>query len=95
MKYELNIYGADDAIIKTYGTNIVPWAIYIKAADMEESIKDCSAKEQLEAVGELLKEVFVGLTDQELLRADGADVMNTFVQIVSGGQKINGKQSKN
>lgn len=94
-KYELNIYGANDEIVKSYGTNIVPWAIYIKAAEMEDTLKNMSAKEQMNAVGELLKEVFVGLTNEELMHADGMDVMNTFAQIVSGGQKINGGNSKN
>lgn len=49
----------------------------------------------MEAVGEILKAVFHELTDAELLCADGTDVMNTFMQIVSGGQKIKGTKSKN
>lgn len=89
-KYELPIYGKDDEIIKTYATNIVPWAIFIKAAEMEETLKNLSAKEQMNAVGDILKDVFVGLNDADLMRADGLDVMNTFAQIVNGGQKING-----
>lgn len=45
-KYELPIYGNNDEIVKTHATNIVPWAVFIQAADLEESIKNKSAKEQ-------------------------------------------------
>lgn len=95
-KYELPIYGANDEIEKEYKTNICPWAVYIEAADIAETLKDKTPREQLEAVGNILKSVFVGLTNEELLRADGGDVMNTFKQIVSGGQNVKGgNTSKN
>lgn len=94
-KYELPIYGENDEVTKMHETNICPWAVYIQAADMQEQLKGKSAREQMDAVGEILKAVFPALTDAELLRADGADVMNTFQQIVSGGQKIKGGNSKN
>ena len=94
-KFELPIYGEDDAIIKTYATNICPWAVYIQAADMQERFTDKSASEQMAAVGEILKAVFHNLTDDELLCADAMDVMNTFKQIVQGGQNIKGGNSKN
>ncbi|MBO5841450.1 MAG: hypothetical protein J6R46_00470 [Clostridia bacterium] len=94
-KYELPIYGDNDEVTKMHETNICPWGVYIQAADMQEQLKDKSAREQMDAVGEILKAVFPALTDAELLHADGADVMNTFQQIVSGGQKIKGSNSKN
>lgn len=95
-KYELPIYGADDELVKNYTTNHVSWAVYIKAADMETELKDKPASEMFKMVGEILKEVFIGLTDEELMKADGADVLNTFTQVVSGGQKIkSGNNSKN
>lgn len=94
-KYELPIYGKNDEIVKMHEANICPWAVYIQAADMQEQLKDKSARDQMDAVGNILKSVFPELTNDELLHADGADVMNTFVQIVSGGQKIKGGNSKN
>lgn len=94
-KYELPIYGENDAIVKQYETNICPWGVYIEAADIQETLKEKTAREQLDAVGYILKSVFVGLTDEELRHADGGDVMNTFKQIVSGGQTVKGGASKN
>lgn len=94
-KFELSIYGDDEEIIKTHTANIVPWSVFLEAAELEETLKDKSAKDQMKAVGEILKSVFHSLTDEELSRADGNDVMNTFIQIVAGGQKIKGGKAKN
>jgi len=89
-KYELPIYGENDAVVKEYKTNICPWGVYIEAADMYESLQQKSPREQLEATGTILKAIFSGLTDEELRHADGLDVINTFQQIVVGGQRIKG-----
>lgn len=94
-KYELPIYGENDEVTKMHETNICPWAVYIQAADLQDELKDKPAREQMKAVGDVLKSVFHELTDEELLRADGMDVMNTFMQIVTGGQNIKGGNSKN
>ena len=94
-KYELPIYGDNDEIVKEYKTNVCPWGVYIEAADISETLKEKSPKQQLEAVGYILKSVFAGLTDEELRHADGGDVMNTFLQITSGGQSVKNGNSKN
>lgn len=95
-KYELPIYGENDEIVKEYTSNICPWAVYIEAAEMQETLKEKTVREQMDAVGKILKAVFHGLTDAELLCADGGDVLNTFMQIVKGGQNIKGgNNSKN
>lgn len=94
-KYELNIYGENDEIVKQYSTNICSWGVFIQAAEMSETLNEKSAFEQISAVGEILKAVFRGLTSEDLKCADASDVMNTFNQIVSGGQKIKGANSKN
>ena len=94
-KYELAIYGENDEVVKMHETNVCPWAVYIEAADLQEKLKDKTAREQMEAVGDILKSVFTGLTSEELMRADGMDVMNTFQQIVTGGQNIKGGAAKN
>lgn len=94
-KYELPIYGKNDEIVKTHATNVCPWAVFIQAAEMNENLEDKNPKEQMQAVSDILKAVFIELTDDELLHADVSDVMNTFKQIVSGGQSIKGGNSKN
>jgi hypothetical protein len=94
-KYELPIYGENDAVVKEYKTNVCPWAVYIEAVEIAEKQKENSPREQLEAIGAILKSVFVGLTDDELRHADTGDVVNTFTQITRGGQTIKSGASKN
>lgn len=88
-RFELNIYGEDDAIVKGYGTNIIPWGVFIRAASLQDGFEEKSAFEQMRAVGDLLKCVFTGLTDEELEHASSDDVMNVFTQIINSGNKIN------
>lgn len=95
MKYELPIYGANDEVINRHATNICPFEVYIRAAELREGLANMKAAEQLKAVGELLKSMFPELTDKELARADAGDVFNTFMQIVNGGQKIKVGNGKN
>lgn len=94
-KYELPIYGDNDEIETTYTANIVKWGIFIQAAELQDEIQKKSFKDQVQEIGNILKAVFKELTDEDLTRADVGDVMNTFTQIVSGGQKIKGGNGKN
>lgn len=88
MKYSLNIYGQNDTIVKIYETNIVPWGVFVKAAALQDELKDKSMIQQLECVGELLQSIFVGLSREELYQADAGDVMNVFAQIVRNSNNI-------
>lgn len=94
-RFELPIYGKDDEVIKLHEANRCPWGVYIQAADMQERLKSANAREQMDAVGEILKGVFPDLTDEDLFCADAGDVINTFTQIVNGGQQIKGGAGKN
>lgn len=87
-RYELKIYGKDDEVVNEYGTNILPWNAFIRAASIQSELKGKKMPEQLALVGEMIKTVFVGLTDEELAHADGGDVMNLFMQICNSGDKI-------
>ena len=90
MDFTLNIYGKDDEIIKTYSTAHVRWGIFADAIKLQEEIKDKSAEAQLEAVGRFIKNIFIGLTDEELQLADAFDVFNTFRMIVNKAKSISG-----
>lgn len=94
-KYELKIYGKDDAVVKEYATNICPFGVFIEAADLNETLKNKSAKEQIMAIGNILKQVFAELTDDDLRHADTGDVFSTFTQIISQSKKIKTPNSKN
>lgn len=94
-RFELSIYGENDEILKKYETNHVRWGVLLQAVKLQEEIKGKGADEQFAAINQFVKSIFVGLTDEELEKADGLDVVNTFNQLVSAVSKINGGNSKN
>ncbi len=95
MKFELSIYGENDEVIKKYETNHVRWGVLLKAIDLQEKLKDKTEVEQVSLIGEFVKSIFVGLTDEELDKADTQDVINTFKQLLNSVSKINSGDSKN
>lgn len=94
-KFELPIYGKDDEVIKTFTSNICPWDVYIEAAAKQEEFERMPLKKQFEFVENILKAVFTDLTNDDLKRADANDVMNTYLQICRGGNKIRSGNPKN
>ena len=89
-EFELNIYGEDDEIIKTYRTAHVRWGIFAEAIKLKEEIAGKDSAEQLEAVSGFMKKIFLGLTDEHMQLADVFDVFNTFNMIVNKANSING-----
>lgn len=92
-KFELSIYGENDEVVNKHETDHVRWGVFLNAIKLQEKIKDKSVAEQFEAINEFIKSIFVGLTDEELAQADGADVLNTFKQLLSEANGID--SSKN
>lgn len=93
-KFELNIYGEDDEIIKRYETDHIRFGVLLTAIELQE--KQLSADKQFEAVGRILKSVFAGLTDEELKLADTRDIFSTFAQVIRQANGIEGSDnSKN
>nr|DAJ98140.1 MAG TPA: hypothetical protein [Caudoviricetes sp.] len=95
-KFELPIYGENDEIIKTYETDHIRWKLFVRAAAIKdnEMENDKSESEDLEQISDLLKDVFCGLTDEDLDNADFFDIINTFNQIAKIGDSINVKRRK-
>lgn len=92
-KYELNIYGENDVIVKTYATDNVMWGFYLEAVKASEDMQDMSNVEQFEMVSEFVKRMFIGLTDEELTHASGDDVMNVFNQLMRKARSIGGSKN--
>ena len=94
-QFELNIYGENDEILKTYATERVRWGVYLEAAKLNEEIAHLDAVEQFAVINQFMGKIFPALTDAELELADGDDVMNTFKQLIRKANKIAGSNSKN
>jgi hypothetical protein len=87
-KYELNIYKENNEIEKTYATDNIPWGFYIEAVKAYEDMQEMSVPEQFEMINGFVKRMFIGLTDEELPRASGDDVMNLFNQLIRKGRSM-------
>lgn len=92
-KFELNIYGKNDEIIDVFKTDHIRWGLMISALDLQEQIKDADPAEQLTAINGFAKELFAGITDEDLKNADAADVMNVFAQVGKMANKIKGSKN--
>jgi hypothetical protein len=93
MKYELNIYGENNEIVKTYGTDNIPWGFYLEAVKASEDMQDMTVIEQFEMINAFVKRMFIGLTDEELNNASGDDVLNVFNQLVRKANAIGGAKN--
>ena len=93
--FELNIYGNNDEIIKSFETDKVRWGVYLQATELQGKIKNESPAEQFKAIGQFVKKIFPDLTDADLENADAEDVFNTFKQLISKANAINGVKKEN
>ena len=95
-KFELNIYGGDDTVLKQYATDHIPYGVFMRALEIDDSFEGKTPREQITLVNEIVKTVFNGLTDEELMQADIGDVFATFRQVLAQTGNIKGsKNSKN
>lgn len=93
-QFELNIYGNNDEIVKTYATDKVRWGVFMQALELQDSLTDKSAAEQFKLINAFVKKIFPDLTDAELEYADADDIVNTFKQLLHKSGAI-GVSSKN
>lgn len=93
-RFELNIYGADDEILKTFATDKVRWGVFLQALELQGELEQLPENEQFKAVTEFVKNLFPNMTNADIANADYEDVLNTFVQLINMADGVGGK-SKN
>lgn len=91
-QFELNIYGTDDEILKTYTTDRVRWGVFMQALELQDGLENMSAGEQFKQISDFVKKIFPDLTDADLELADSDDVFNTFKQLINKARAIGGNQ---
>ena len=81
---ELNIYGDDNEIIKTFSTSLIRWGLIVKAVELEEKMNDPNVtnKDQIQLLNDFIIAVFPTMTQSEVELADINDIKNVF-KIVS------------
>lgn len=93
-QFELNIYGNNDEIIKTYATDKVRWGVFMQALELADGLSEKSAAEQMKLINAFIKKIFPDLTDEEIECADSDDILNTFKQLLHKSNAI-GIKTKN
>lgn len=80
---ELNIYGNNDEIIKTFSTNRVRWGLIVRAVELEEKINDSSTgiKEQITLLNDFVLSIFPDMTQTDVEAADYNDIKNVFKMV--------------
>lgn len=94
-QFELNIYGNNDEILKTYETDKVRWGVYVQALEMADGLNSMSPAEQFNCINNFVKKIFPDLTDEDLQNADSDDVIATFRQLLKKSERIGGANPKN
>ena len=59
----------------------------------QDSINDDSATDQIRAISAFAKEIFIGLTDEELNNAASEDVIANFKQLTRMANKLVGSKN--
>ena len=81
---ELNIYGDENEILKTFSTSRIRWGLIVKAVELEEKMNDPNVtnKDQIQLLNDFIIAVFPTMTQSEVEMADIKDIKNVF-KIVS------------
>lgn len=93
--FELRIYGADDEILKVFSTDRIRWGVFLQAVSIHEEIASKKPDERYELIGEFIKKLFPGITDEDIENAEATDVLNTFWLLVGKVNKMGAGSKKN
>ncbi len=88
---EINTYGNNDEILKTFSTNHIKWGLICRAVEIEEQINDGELKgtQSIKIVNDFIMSVFPEMTQKDIEAADVGDIMNVFKMISGMGGNIN------
>lgn len=92
-KFELNIYGEDDEIIKRYETDHIRYGVLLKALEIGEKVSKMNNADFIKEAQSLVKCVFVGITDDEIAKADVQDVLSTYQQVTKMSAGVHGSKN--
>lgn len=93
--FKLNILGENDAVVKTYETSKIKYGLI---EDMVSLSKELAGKNEFEQFGlmkPLLKNMFIGITDDELRNVDFLEVLAVIKNLMEVATKGFGTEGKN
>jgi hypothetical protein len=93
--FKLNILGEKDKVIKTYETSKIKYGLIEDMVVLSKELEGKSEFEQFGLMKPLLKNMFVGLTDEELRNVDFLEVLGVIKNLMSVATNGFGVDEKN
>ena len=91
----LNILGENDAIVKTYKTEKIKYGLIEDMVSLSKELIGKNELEQFKLMKPLLKNMFIGITDEELRNVDFIEVLTVIKNLMSVATNGFGTESKN
>lgn len=93
--FKLNVLGEKDKVVKTYETNKIKYGLIEDMVSLSKELDGKSEFEQFSLMKPLLKNMFVGLTDEELRNVEFIEVLAVIKNLMSVANKGFGTEEKN
>lgn len=93
--FKLNILGENDKVVKTYETSKIKYGLIEDMVILSKELDGKSEFEQFNLMKPLLKNMFTGLTDEELRNVEFLEVLAVIKNLMSVATKGFGVEEKN
>ena len=95
MLFKLNILGENDKVVKTYETSKIKYGLIEDMVILSKELAGKSEFEQFALMKPLLKNMFVGLTDEEIRNIEFIEVLQVIKNLMSIANSGFGVEEKN
>lgn len=94
--FKLNVYGTNDEVIKTYETSKIKYGLIEDFISFSDEIKEKSVFEQFTLMKPIIKNLFVGITDEELKNIDIVEFTKVLYEMIGVAKNgYGGSEGKN
>lgn len=93
--FKLNILGENDTVVKTYETSKIKYGLIEDMVSLSKELEGKNEFEQFGLMKPLLKNMFIGITDEELRNVDFLEVLAVIKNLMGVATKGFGVEEKN
>lgn len=93
--FKLNVYGANDEIIKSYATSKLKYGLIEDFVCLAKDLDNKPQLEQFQLMKPIIKNLFMGITDEELRNVDVIEVVQVITSLFNEVSEGFGVEEKN
>lgn len=93
--FELNVYGANDEVIRTYKTSKIKYGLIEDFISLSKDLEGKNELQQFTLMKPILKTLFTGITDDDLRNVDFIEVTKVIMSMYDAVNKGFGSEEKN